>query len=543
MPNPSHTAPTGNRNVEDSILRVETHVSGLSAEFQRLQDAVGRLQKENLELRSHMSKVFEVPQDDALVSVPSKAGRCASLDDMGRVSGLQKIDSMDMVLDPFGMLAGPEPLRNAAAKETDVYLGARRKYNKTVSADVVVEESGWRLCCKQFLDVVPPIVILVNIMTLGVSADSPDFVLWSFLEIFYTSLYAAEFLIKLYMQGIREYFCGRDRAWDWFDFVCLTSSWVELCLSSVVANIGAVRVLKGMRLLRLLRAVRALRFRMFSELRAMLLGILSGMNVLGWALVLLFLSIYVLAVAMRTIAFDEDIPEFNNMVAASFTIFRCFTDGCSAYNGTPISEQLRERFGGLFVLGYVLVIMLVTIGIFNMIIAVFIEQVTASSYRRKQVELCVSEQATDSCIKQAVASLAMGRPVNSPGAEKFDVKRLSRDVQNGIAAIERNAEFDELADSGIQVDHKAFQRWMDDPDFEELLESADIDTSNKYELFDILDADFGGSLGLEEVVNGLMKLRGPVSKNDIVAIRMKVRYLARTMTECMSQMPQPRSER
>ena len=29
--------------------------------------------------------------------------------------------------------------------------------------------------------------------------------------------------------------------------------------------------------------------------------------------------------------------------------FRCFTDGCSAYDGTPLSERLREAYGGPFI--------------------------------------------------------------------------------------------------------------------------------------------------------------------------------------------------
>eukprot|EP00930_Biecheleria_cincta_P020162 TRINITY_DN15223_c0_g1_i2.p1 TRINITY_DN15223_c0_g1~~TRINITY_DN15223_c0_g1_i2.p1 ORF type:complete len:101 (-),score=13.21 TRINITY_DN15223_c0_g1_i2:7-309(-) len=63
---------------------------------------------------------------------------------------------------------------------------------------------------------------------------------------------------------------------------------------------------------------------------------------------------------------SSTIEEFQSLSAAMFTLFRCFTDGCSAYDGTPLSERLREEFGIAFSVGYVLIMMLVTVGIFNM---------------------------------------------------------------------------------------------------------------------------------------------------------------------------------
>ena len=35
-----------------------------------------------------------------------------------------------------------------------------------------------------------------------------------------------------------------------------------------------------------------------------------------------------------------------------FTLFRCFTDGCSDYAGTPLAERLRIVYGAPFTLGY-----------------------------------------------------------------------------------------------------------------------------------------------------------------------------------------------
>ena len=43
-------------------------------------------------------------------------------------------------------------------------------------------------------------------------------------------------------------------------------------------------------------------------------------------------------------------------------------------------------------------------------------------------------------------------------------------------------------------------------------EGTQVDVSNKFELFDILDVDLGGELSPHELLTGLMSLRGDVSK-------------------------------
>merc|ERR1712228_463339 len=71
--------------------------------------------------------------------------------------------------------------------------------------------------------------------------------------------------------------------------------------------------------------------------------------------------------------------------------------------------------------------------------------------------------------------------------------------------------------------------WLRDPVLNNLLEEVDIETSTKFELFDVLDVDDGGELGLDELIGGLMRLRGPISKSEIVAIRLKVQYMTKLL--------------
>eukprot|EP00930_Biecheleria_cincta_P020164 TRINITY_DN15223_c0_g1_i4.p1 TRINITY_DN15223_c0_g1~~TRINITY_DN15223_c0_g1_i4.p1 ORF type:complete len:253 (-),score=52.94 TRINITY_DN15223_c0_g1_i4:133-891(-) len=235
---------------------------------------------------------------------------------------------------------------------------------------------------------------------------------------------------------------------------------------------------------------------------------------------------------------SSTIEEFQSLSAAMFTLFRCFTDGCSAYDGTPLSERLREEFGIAFSVGYVLIMMLVTVGIFNMIMAIFLDNAVASAVRRKQKELGESAPAIEEEIKRVVVKLidpSIEFRLSSATRTSL-VKKVLRSTkalgsshtlrsQGGLSPW--NAEFDKMKQNGITVDRKTFLAWTEVHEFLDVLERADVDISNRFELFDILDVDMGGLLELDEVVTGLMKLRGPPSKNELVSIRLQVRLLTR----------------
>eukprot|EP00933_Yihiella_yeosuensis_P046663 TRINITY_DN42240_c0_g1_i1.p1 TRINITY_DN42240_c0_g1~~TRINITY_DN42240_c0_g1_i1.p1 ORF type:complete len:216 (+),score=27.34 TRINITY_DN42240_c0_g1_i1:85-648(+) len=88
------------------------------------------------------------------------------------------------------------------------------------------------------------------------------------------------------------------------------------------------------------------------------------------------------------------------------------------------------------------------------------------------------------------------------------------------------------------VTKKEFNHWLHQDALIELLEECDIETSTRYELFDVLDADMGGALEFQELLTGLMKLRGPITKSDIISISLKVRHLTGMIEDIMTTLVQ-----
>jgi len=383
------------------------------------------------------------------------------------------------------------------------------------------------------LDIIPACVILLNALIMGLEADLPtNYKFWEGCEVFFLLCYILEGCVKMTLFGCREYMSGYDRYWNWFDIACITLSITDLFITHLLKYftsdgrqpaIGGFLLVKMLRLVRLARLVRALHYPIFDELKAMIYGVVSGMRVLFWALLLLFITIFFLGVVLNKIMADT--PEISTVPMAMFTIFRCFTDGCSAYDGTPLSERLREEHGGIFLIGYILIFTLVTFGLFNLIMAIFIDSVKNGNAAMKQKELGQSAHSIRRSLEVTFAMLILGEDpsiLHESGWSTF-LSRLSPESKT-----ERSEEalcaFEDLPDD-TTITREVFNLWLQDPQVSGLLQEADIDISNKFDLFDILDVDMQGELGIGEFVNGLMALRGPVTKSDIVATRLKVRFV------------------
>lgn len=253
-------------------------------------------------------------------------------------------------------------------------------------------------------------------------------------------------------------------------------------------------------------------------------GVISGMKVLVWAMVLLLLLIYLFAVAFRH-TLDE--PEFRDIQSSMFTLFRCFTEGCAAYDGTPLTERLRTKYGALFLIAYIVMWAGICLGVFNLIVAVFIDDVANSQVDRKLQELAKSVHAVEVSIKEHLVRLILQSRATGVAPEvEQEIVSMENFFTNRAARV--RAQFQCLMDSRIVISRSAFNAYMSDPEFSEVLQFAEIETTYG-SIYDFLDADLGGWLSVHEVYEGLMSLRGPVNKAEIVGLRLKIRHVVKML--------------
>lgn len=319
-----------------------------------------------------------------------------------------------------------------------------------------------------FFEIVPPLVIVVNVIVVGLSVDmqkdDPSNPVWQVLEIVFLTFYFFEAVGKLAVFGCRWYFLGEDHWWNLFDFICLLLSLADLVIYIYVEisqvenpfNLQTLMLVKMLRLARLARLIRTLRFAIFYELKLMVLGVISGMRVLAWALVLLALLIYAAAIATTSMfGGDERVPEMRSLSRSWFTLFRCFTDGCAAYDGTPLSERLYDIYGGWWVVPYVFLFVSITLGLFNLIMAIFIDNVMASQMQRKLQEISNTAKSVEIDLKESLLRLTLQSKSNGvpPDVEK-EIMHMDDHYHNHLARV--RAKFDllvsaEIVESGIFI--------------------------------------------------------------------------------------------
>merc|ERR1712232_1018209 len=73
-----------------------------------------------------------------------------------------------------------------------------------------------------------------------------------------------------------------------------------------------------------------------------------------------------------------------------------------------------------------------------------------------------------------------------------------------------------------------------DPKFCEILRDLDIAEEDMFNLFETLDADGSGTIDLEELTDGIAKLRGGARRSDIIAVNFMLRSVQQENQEFFS---------
>ncbi|CAE7734787.1 unnamed protein product [Symbiodinium sp. CCMP2456] len=376
-------------------------------------------------------------------------------------------------------------------------------------------------CVAAWFNFLPAVVIILNVLAIGISLDfHRGHIVWQILEYLFVVFYSLEFVVKVRTYGCHWYWCGPERMWNYFDWLCLAMMYVDLILTTVLALEGRVgadapeafsnlALVKIFRLARLARLIRALRFRAFKELKLIVLGVFSGLRVIGWAIVLLIAVIYAIGVVLRSWIARSKIRH----IAAFLVMIPSNRLSDVAF----VCKTLPQESSAGVQIGYIFIIMLITVGVFNLIMAVFIENVMSSQFTRKQNE--ISETA-----------LQMELNIKDRIIRKLGLKRHSHHESDDLKTRSEGMDW-VLQAGGRNISREEFASWFEDVDFVRVLDEASIDASGRVGLFDVLDADAGGELSVDELVTGLMSLRGPVTKGDVIGIHLKVRYLV-SLIEC-----------
>ncbi|CAK9100045.1 unnamed protein product [Durusdinium trenchii] len=397
-----------------------------------------------------------------------------------------------------------------------------------------------------YIEPIVALLIVGNGVMIGFQTDPccEDLSVWPYIELAFALLLVIEILLRVHLLRCRQYWCGQDKFWNWFDLFLVGVGIADLTLQWVgtESDVQGTSLLRFCRLIRLVRIVKVFRIRVMRDLRLMVKGLIAGIRTLCLAFILLFTVLYVISgFATMTIgnnpkaeALDVD-KYFKNIPASMFTAFRCFTGECVNREGQPIHEMLAEAFQLPFIIGYVACYMLVTMGIFNVILAVYVDitmkaakendAVTAEQYARESIRIA---RTTRELLKKF--SLAHHVYHVNDGEEREE-EDWEDSTKAKLAKMKTTNVFAE--DGGhdkIAITKELFLLVVQDPSVQALMDELDL-PPDRANLFEIIDADGSGTLQITELLHGLLKIRGEINKSDAVASLLATRAVQNQVQE------------
>jgi len=368
-----------------------------------------------------------------------------------------------------------------------------------------------------FIDTGMSVIILLNAAFIGISLDSKEdgTNLLQNVDITFSCIFVVELVVKCCLHGIWNHFCGRDKCSNAFDASLILCDAIQVVLGLTKndsAGIPAASLFRVIRLVRLTRLIRLVRTNSFKDLLSMIGGMVSGASTLFWAGILFSLMVYVMALVCRELFGGRDdvgvelsvYKNFNNVPRAMFTLFKCSFGDCG---NTP--EHISEAYGGLYALGYCIAVFMVTIGLFNIISAIFVDSTMSA---QADIAAVTAQSRLDDEERWAGSVSIVVKELLDATPQKEDISHLDllKDLDKVIA---------------VSFDRSTIELVVQSDKVSEALDALDIDVNDHKRLSDILDPDHSGAISVLELVEGLRRLRGTPRRSDVVTVDLMVRSL------------------
>lgn len=224
--------------------------------------------------------------------------------------------------------------------------------------------------------------------------------LWQVLDNIFLVAFIIEFCLRAIISGIKQFGVMLvSDSWLQFDLMVVTLSIVDTWILGGVGSGGVYTLARLYRLLKLVKMVRVLRA--FRQLAMLVEGILSSLQTLFWAVLLLGMTIFILGVLLVTMsqwnlsATIATVPEFTALPSAMWTLVQIATfDGWVGFVRTTAFD-LGDAHGTALAVVILLSACLTGLGLMNLVVGILCNtafKLEARQSRTQGAERLVSQQ-------------------------------------------------------------------------------------------------------------------------------------------------------
>jgi len=357
----------------------------------------------------------------------------------------------------------------------------------------------WRCVHSSPSQVLISMVICANALFIGLNTDAElnayigrtQLALeWATMDAVFCSIFTLELLMRASAERCL-FFYGVECVWNFFDTVLVLLSVVNLILNSLndtgMSNLSVARIVRFVRFIRLVRLARAVRA--VQSLRLFILSILASGVSFIWCLVIVSVIVYFFASIIlsgvteyfRNPNWDEEegaqLAEFFGSVwRAMFTLFMSISGGISWKEPVETLACVHWAYEPAFTF----FIFFMFFGVLNIVVGAFVT-------------------ATGEIAKQDREFLI--------NAELESVEAYTRKIKTFFAEADKD-------ESGM-LSWQEFECHLKNPKVSAYFASLELDVTHAHRLFRLLDVDGSGEVGLDEFLDGCMRLKGQAKSIDV----------------------------
>lgn len=279
-----------------------------------------------------------------------------------------------------------------------------------------------------------------------------------------------------------------------------------------MSNIRIVRIVRITRLIRIFRITRIMRF--VRALRTLVYSILCTLKSLIWAMLLLFLIMYVFGILFTQAVSDHLVQEgmfddssenpssdmkamywhWGSLLLSMFTLFKAISGGISWGDAVHCLLEI----GWTWLLLFIFFQAFAYFAVLNVVTGVFCQSAIESTQHDREM------------VVQAVLS--------NKTAYIKKIKQLFQGIDSDR--------------DGLITIHE-FEKHLQNPEVKAYFDSLELETTDAWTLFKLLDQDKTHVIDAEEFVMGCLRLKGAAKGIDIAKLMYENKILIKKMTAFM----------
>jgi len=381
-----------------------------------------------------------------------------------------------------------------------------------------------------FVDTFMGIVVLLNCAIIGISSDiRKGWRGWSEIDAAFATLFLLEVFMKMRIHGLHYYMFGDRRRWHLLEIFLMLLAWFEVYLNFSAENAqrqpsDQFSLFRLLRLVRIARLLRVCDLRMMSDLMVMVKGTLGGIKTLLWSTVLISLPLYAVSLIFRETLGTEGQELFDSVPLSFFTVFRCIVAGeCTDRSGRPIFAIVADAHGWGYACVYCIIRIFFTFGLFNVIVAIFVENVVAGA--KTNALLMKRTRLRDERFLATKLIALLQHVVEMHWERTLTASNGLRFARMSVLSNKERAEMLLVEASKLEITPEFFEELLKNADVMEILRDLDISDEDSMTLFETLDVDGSGVIDVEELFDGISKLRGDARRSDVIRIMFMLQRL------------------